>query len=457
MSVSEITPADDGRPARFPLSANLELFCIFDRGETVGALGPRHLVVQGWRVAGEIDLDALGGALDDVVERHEILRTEIVRTDDGDYQQVLPASPGEVVVIDLPADDPRPRDLVADDFINRIENTEMRLAELPHVRVVVGRFDERDAVLVLVTHHIASDGWTMQVLIRELAACYAERTGGGPADLPEPVQYGEFSAWQQEHLASEDADRARAYWRDKLVGAQMSAFEMDQPEGVPAGYAVHRFVFPAELATAVQRLAKGLRASPFMVFLAAFNALAHKMTGATDLVTATITAGRGEPRFAETVGPFFNLIPLRTDLTGCASFSELIARTRTTCLEAYAHELPFAQIAGQAPELNTPYAAGNLAVCAFQMFQFPTEMDATAVGGLTYTEVRKRLLSNPNTHEIPNGIIFPLDLLPSGEIAGHAKYNKAEFLESTIEKMVGDYREILALVTTNPTIALRDL
>lgn len=447
----------DGQPNRIPLSANHELFCIFDKGDDEGAFGPRHLVNLGWRVTGELDVDALRGALDDVVERNEILRTEIVRTEGDRYQRVLPASQVDLLVVDLPADDPRPRDERADEFINQVEYYELSAARLPHIRAVLGRFDARDGVLVLLTHHISSDGYSMGVLIRELAALYAERTGAGPAGLPEPAQYQEFSAWQQEHLTSAEADHRRAYWTDKLRGARMSMIEMDQPEGVPYGYAVHRTLYPAELSVATQNLAKALRASPFMVLLAAFNALWHKLTGDEDVVSPTLTSGRGEPRFADAVGPYFNLVPLRTDVAGCGSFAELVNRTRATCLEAYSYELPFAHIAAQAPELNEPYAAGNLSACAFQSFQFPNTMDETTVGGLTYTEVRRREKSCSDTSEIPNGIVFTLDMLPSGEIAAHARYSKADFLETTIEKLVGDYREILALATTNPTIALRDL
>jgi hypothetical protein len=455
MTNSEMPGATGGAQNRFPLSANLELFCIFDKGDDEGAFGPRHLVNLAWRVTGEIDLAALRSALDDVVARNEILRTEVNRGEEK-YQRVLPPSPVDLQVIDLSGTDPAARDERADAFINEVENFPLRAADLPHIRAVLGRFDERDAVLVLLTHHISSDGYSMGVLIREIAALYAQHRGFGPANLPEVVQYKEFSAWQQEALASEEADRARAYWRTKLDGAQMSMIVMDQPD-VPYGYAVHRQIFPPELATAAQNLAKGLRSSPFMVFLAAFIALWHKKTGESDVVVPTLSSGRGEPRFAEVVGPFFNLVPLRTDVSECPSFSELVTKTRTTVLEAFAHELPFAHIAAEAPDLNKPYAAGNLSACAFQSFQFPNTMDETTVGDLTYTEVRRRVQSCDDTSEIPNGIVFTLDLLPSGEIAAHARYSKADFVEATIEKLVGDYREILALATTNPVIALRDL
>lgn len=457
MTTAETSRSADDQLTHFPLSANLELFCLFDKGDDEGAFGPHSLVIIGWRVTGQIDVDALRGALGDVVERNEILRTEVSRTEGNQYQQVLPASPVDLLVLDLPADDPRPRDERADEFINQVEFYELHITQQPHLRAVLGRFDETDGVLVLLTHHTASDGWSMQVLMREVAAFYAARTGGGPAQLPEPVQYKEFSQWQQEALASPEADRARAFWRGTMVGAQVSTITMEQPEGVPYGYAVQRFVWPEELADATRALAKGLRASPFMVLTAAFNALMYKMTGETDLVTCTFISGRNEPRFADVVGPFFNMVPLRTDLTDCGTFSELVTRTRSTCLNSYSNELPFAQVSAEAPDLNKPYAAGNVAVCAFQVFQFPNAMDATTVGDLTYTEVRKREQSHPDTSELPNGLVFTLDLLPSGEMAGHVRYNKAEFHEATMQKLTGDYRDILTRATAEPTISLEEL
>jgi condensation enzyme len=453
MSTVDMPQSSDDQLSRFPLSANLELFCIFDKGDDEGAFGPRHLVIQGWRVAGEIDLDALHGALDDVVERNEILRTEVVRGDEQ-FQRVLPASPAEVVVTDLPAEDGRSREEQAEEFLNKTDASGLNGTHLPHIRAELGRFDERDAVLVLVTHHMASDGWSMQVLGRELGAFYAERTGAGPASLPEAVQYREFSAWQQESLASEDADRLRTHWRETLRDAELSTIVMDEPEGFTRGYAIKRFVWPAELAAATGRVAKELRASPFMVLTAAFNCLLHRRTGGTDLVASTFTAGRGEPRFADTVGAFFNMVPLRTDMSGNPSFEEIVRRTRATILDAFANDLPFGHIVNESPTLLKPYEAGNLAVPAFQVFQFPASMDGTAVGGLTWTEVRKRALSCSEAADIPNGVMFMVDLLPSGEMAGHVKYNRAEFLESTADALAADYREILTRAIADPTITL---
>src|SRR5262249_55791848 len=154
-------------------SANLEILCMFDKGDEQGALGPRHLMITGWRVTGPVSVDRLTAALDAVVSRHEMLRTKVVRGDAGQYQEVQPPSPAELDVVELSADAGRSRDELAEEFINGVEDTTLRFSKLPHIRAVLGRFDATDAVLVLVVHHAASDGYSMTILARDVAACYA--------------------------------------------------------------------------------------------------------------------------------------------------------------------------------------------------------------------------------------------------------------------------------------------
>lgn len=432
---------------------------MFDKGEEEGALGPRHLVIIGWRISGNVDIDILRGALDDVVARHEILRTSLERDGEGRYQRVHPPSAPEVQVIDLPRDDPRSRDVRVDEFINEIEYSTMSVTHLPHLRAVLGRLDDQDSVLVLITHHTASDGWSMQLIIRELAAFYAQRRGYGPPELPEMRQYREYAAWQQEFLAGPAAEEFREYWRDKLRGAELLAIPMDRrPSGDTTGtYAIQRFLMPRDQVAPAVQLAKALRSSPFMLLLATFSVLLSAMTGETDVTAATITSGRNELDYHDTVGPFFNLVPLRTDLAGCATLSELVARTRTTCLDAYSHELPWAHIAAAAPEVTKPYEAGDLAVWAFQLFQFPTAMDETLIGDLTISEVRRRLQSYPRTSDIPNGVLWALDLLPTGEIAGHVRFNTLEYDKRTIVEAVGRFRRTLHAVVAAPDAPLMDI
>jgi condensation enzyme len=445
--------------ARYPLSANLELLCRFDKGDEQGALGPRHLMITGWRVTGPVSEDRLTAALDAVVARHEMLRTKLARGDAGQYQEVHPPAPAELDVVDLPADADRSREELAEEFVNRVEGTTLSFTKLPHIKAVLGRFDPSDAVLVLVVHHAASDGYTMNVLVRDLAACYAAIEAGVPPQLPEPRQYRQFAAWQRQRLTSPQADASRRYWQQKLHHAELTAIPMDliPPTDQVSAYATHRFLLDAGLTTGAGDLARARHCSPFMVLFAAFEAVLYKLTGVSDVVAPTMTSGRGDQEFAETVGAFFNLIPLRTDLTECDSFAALVDQTRSACLEAYSRELPFGDIAEQAPELTRPYAAGNLAVITFQLFQFPRVMNRQRVGSLEFSEIRRRLLPCQATTDIPNGVLWTLDILPSGEIAGHIKFNKNEFLPATMIGIADEYQRILANALAAPGSSLDEI
>ena len=448
--------ADTGR---YPLSANLEILCMFDKGDEQGALGPRHLMVTGWRVTGPVSEARLTAALDAVVARHEMLRTTLARGGADRYQEVQPPTPAQVEVIDLPTGTGRSREELAEEFVNRVEGATLSFSELPHIKAVLGRFDPADAVLVLVAHHAASDGWTMNILVRDLAACYAAIAAGVPPELPASPQYREFAGWQRQRLASPQAEASRQYWHQKLRHAELTAIAMDMvpPAGQVSAYATHRFLLDAGLATGAADLARARRCSPFMVLFAAFELVLYKLTGVRDIVAPTMTSGRGDQKFAETVGAFFNLVPVRTALTGCDSFAALVDRTRSACLEAYSRELPFGDIAAQAPELTRPYAAGNLAVVTFQLFQFASVMNGQRVGSLEFSEIRRRRLSCLATTDIPNGVLWTLDILPSGEIAGHIKFNQDEFRPATMTGIADDYQRILASALAAPESPLEEI
>ena len=457
MSVAETSHVPNGVAHLIPLSLNQEFLCAFDKGRPEGAFSDRHTMVQGWRVGGAVNLDTLQGALDDVVARHEVLRTEIVRGAGPRYQEIHPAGRPRLTVRDLSGVAPDARDRAAEELVNEADAGEYSVEELPHLRAILGRFDDGDAVLVLVVHHTASDAWSLQVLIRDVATCYAARRGHGPA--PQPGQYQEFATWQHQSMGDAHVVKALGYWREKLRGAQILALPTDRPrtDGVANTFAVHRFLVDAELTGATLKFANAMRSSPFMVLLAAYNILAHKRTGATDIVVPTFTSGRYQERFFDSVGPFFNFVPLRTDLAGCQTSGEVLQRTRRTCMEAYSNDIPFPLVVNEAPDLVAPFADPARSVVAFELLQSAAPMEAEAIGDLTYSEIRRRLLSQPVAADIPDGALWAMDVLPSGEMVGSLKFNSNLFDESTVVDLVAEFRQVLRNLVAGPDVPVQQI
>ncbi|GAB3463685.1 condensation domain-containing protein [Actinophytocola sediminis] len=442
-------------PERIPLSNNQKFLVAFDRGDTDGALGARHTLVSAWRVAGAVDQDVLSAALDDVVARHEILRTVLVPGADGGHQEVYPAGPVSLTVRTLSDVDAVDRGRVAEELLNEIDAEPFPIQDLPHLRAVLGRFDGTDSVLVLASHHTATDGWSMGIILSDLAACYTARLSGHPADLPAAAPYREFASWQQTAEAEPSA-KAVAYWRNKLAGASMLAIPTDRPlpEDTPDRYAAHRFVIDAELSAEVSAFARSTRSSPFMVLLAAYHVLLRALTGVTDIVTPTFTIGRYDDRFTATVGPFFNMLPLRTDLTGCRHFLDVLEVTRAACGESYTRDIPFSAIVAEVPAITTAFGDRNGAVAAFEMLRDPSTSERVALGEAACTAIRDRGLFQPVSSSIPNGALWALDVLPTGEIAGSLKYNRNTIDDTTIADIVSGFQRALRDALASPQAPL---
>jgi hypothetical protein len=446
--------------SQFPLSFNQTFLCAFDRGAAHGAFGDKHILAFGCRVSGAVDVEALQGALNDVVERHEALRTEIVRGDpENQHQIVHPASAAPLVVDDFPADDPRPRDEQAEVFLNELEAGDYSVEHFPLIWGFLRRFDESESVLVVTVHHVATDSWSMEVIIRDLANFYAARRGVAELNLPELHGFGEFTTFQMGSADSEAAQDALRYWKTKLEGGQILGVPTDRPHDDDAinKYSAYRYLFDAELTSATLKFAARTRSTAFMVLTAAYNVLLHKRTGATDIVVPTFTSGRGDERFAATVGPIFNYLLLRTDLAGCANFREVLTRTRTTCFEAYTADVPFALVANQSPEVLAAFQDPTVAVIAFEVLQTPADMTDERIGDLGYTEIRRRVHQHPLSSHIPNGALWATDVLPTGEMVGSLKFDLNRFDEATAVGLVEGLRETLRNAITNPDAPIAEL
>jgi len=346
--------------------------------------------------------------------------------------------------VDLSGTEPGDRDRRAEEFLNDIEAGTFGLCEMPLVRAVLGRFDRRDAVLVLAAHHTAVDGWSIHLVLRDLARFYAARRLHRPVDLPPVRQYREYVAWQRANATGPEVTAARAYWREVLRDARVVPTATDKPradgEFVTAW---HRFLLPEKYRTATLELAGETRSSPFMVLLAAYLTYLRELSGETDLVVPTFTPGRHPAWVLDTVGSFYNFLPLRVDIAGCAGFRDVIARARATCLAAYAHEVPFTHIDAEAPELMSVAIGEHTAASLFQVTQSPHMMGGEQIGDLRVTAMRRRAVSASVGSQIPDGVLWGLEPHPAGGIIGSLGYTTNLFGEATIAGMVSDFRRVL--------------
>ena len=449
-----------GQPAaaqteRVPLSLNQEFVCLFDYGGEDGPFGPHYHIVEAWRVSGPVDVAAMQHALRDVVERHEALRTVIVRDGEDKYQEIYPASTPELSVRDLPAEPGKSRDQQAEELIRELENGTINSEQPPFVKAVLARFDDRDSVLALITHHIATDGWAVRVIIRDLVNRYAAQKGFNVPELPKAPQYREFAAWS---LQAPDAQSAGAidYWRKTLSGALISALPTDfaRSAGVPQTTGAYRFSIPADLASAAAKLATASRGTTAIVLLAAYQVVVQRKLRSKDIIIATFTPGRGGRLFQDTVGSFFNFIPLRTDLTGCATFREVLERTRRTCLDAYSHDIPSIHIFGLAPQLMGPAMSDNGSAAVFQVFPDPVMLADNTPGDLRFVEISREPRGQERTSAMPDGVLWTLSTAPSGDMIGAITFKRNIFGDATIGAMAEEFSRVLRQVLRSPDAPL---
>ncbi|TJZ63961.1 non-ribosomal peptide synthetase [Chitiniphilus eburneus] len=302
------------------------------------------------RLRGALVLDAVGAGFAALVGRHEALRTVFRPGADGVVaQQVLPPSPLDIPLIDLSGTVPAQRDTEVRAAALRFNATPFDLTQGPLLRVALIRQASDDHVLVVVMHHIVSDGWSMQVLVDEFVAHYRAHCAGEAARLPAlAIQYADYAAWQRNWLEAGERDRQLAYWRDRLgAGQPVLQLPTDHPRSPSARYrtASHTAIVPSALAARLRQRAQGEGATVFMSLLAAFQALLHRYTGQTDLSIGVPTANRQREETAGLIGFFVNTQVLRATLDSRTPLGRLLHATAEAALGAQAHQdLPFEQL-----------------------------------------------------------------------------------------------------------------
>ena len=400
------------------------------------------------RLKGTFNVDALERTLTEIVRRHEVLRTRFVDVAGEPRQEVLPPAPITLAVTEL-EDEEAVRALV-----NAEASEPFDLATGPMLRVKLLRLGDEDHVVLLTMHHIASDGWSMGVLIKEVATLYAAYIQGEASPLPElAVQYGDFAVWQRGWLQGEELERQLGYWREQLSG-ELPTLELpaDRPRPALQSYrgAHLGFRLSAEVSAGLKELGRREGTTLFMTLLAAFQTLLHRYSGQDDIVVGSPVAGRNNAETEGLIGFFVNTLALRADLSGEPTFVELLKRVREVCLGAYAYQdVPFEKLVEELqPERDLSRSPLFQAMFILQNTPEQQELRLPGLklgrvgGGETATAKFDLLLS----------------LQESGEaLQGALEYSTDLFDKARMAQLLGHFEVLLQGIVANPRERLWEL
>ncbi|HEY0510454.1 MAG TPA: amino acid adenylation domain-containing protein [Thermoanaerobaculia bacterium] len=432
-----------------PLSFPQERLWFLDQLEPDGALYNLPVV---FRLAGPLRVAALAQALAEVVRRHESLRTRFVPVDGRPLQVVEPARPLELPVVDLRHLSPAEREGTA----RRLTAEEIRqpfdLAAGSLLRVTLLRLDEREHRLVVVLHHIVSDGWSLQVLIRETGTFYRGLVAGAPARLPElPIQYGDYASWQREKLQGEALAGELAYWRRQLDGLPpVLPLPTDRPRPAAMGFQgeTRRGWISEDLTGGLRALSQDEGVTPFVTLLASFQILMSRYTGQEDLAVGIPVAGR---RWVETeglIGFFINTLVIRGDLAGDPPLRELLGRTREVVLEAQSHQdLPFEKLVEELrPERSLSHSPLFQVMFVFQNVpKTVLEVEELSLGELDAEPGVEKFDLTLTVAEEDDRLVYSLG------------YSTELFEAATIDRMLGHWRRVLETLVARPEATLWEM
>ena len=314
------------------------------------------------RMVGDLNVSVLRQTFNELLARHDALRTSFTVVDGEPVQSIAPKIEIELPIVDLAHLTPESRASELSRLVTLDAKGAFDLGRAPLIRAGLIKLSSREHVLLLTVHHIISDGWSMGILFRELAVLYSAFAEGRPSPLSKlSIQYSDFAAWQRRQLQGDVLEKHLGYWKKQLAGAPpILELPIDKPRPATQTFngAYYSLVLPQKLSEAITPLAHRSGATLFMTLLAAFQVLLSRYTNQQDVPVGTPIANRTRRETEDVIGFFVNTLVLRTDLSGDPTFENLLKRVRETALEAYAHQdLPFEKLVAELrPERHLSYS-----------------------------------------------------------------------------------------------------
>jgi amino acid adenylation domain-containing protein len=404
------------------------------------------------RLRGELDIGALERAINEIVRRHEVLRTVFIEVG-GEPRQVVKAAVGmRLEVEDLSRMEEEEREKEVRERAMEEGERRLDLGRGPLVRVKLLRLGEEEHVLLMTMHHIVSDGWSAGVLVREMGALYEAYRKGEETPLEElGIQYGDYAVWQRERMRGEELERQLRYWLERMRGAP-AALELptDRPRpSVQSFRGAHEtFTLAGETVKGLSALCRREGVTLFMTLLAAFQALLYRYKEQPDIVVGTDIANRNNTEVEKLIGFFVNQIVLRTDLRGDPTFIELLRRVREVCLGAYAHQdVPFEKLVDA---LKPERSLNHAPLIQAKLVLFNAPMIELKVGDLALSPIEI------DYNHAQLDLIF--NLVETGRgLRGRVEYSIDLFDAATIRRLWQEFEMILKAVTVDALLRLSDL
>jgi amino acid adenylation domain-containing protein/non-ribosomal peptide synthase protein (TIGR01720 family)/FkbM family methyltransferase len=404
------------------------------------------------RLEGELNVDALNSTLSEIIRRHEILRTCYPAVRGSGEQRILPPVALAVPVVDLAYLGRTDAEKAVERWTAQESRRPFELASQPPIRFALLRLGASDHVLVFTAHHIASDGWSIGILVREVAALYDSFACGESLRLPElDLQYADFAGWQRDWLSGPRMETHLSWWREQMQGdlptlklpADSERAQVSSHRGARESVRI-----PAELAVAVKRVSQQEGATLFMTLLAAYAALLYRYSSQTDILIGCPIGNRTRTEVEPLIGFFVNTLVMRIDLSGNPSFRELLHRVREVALGAYTHQdLPFERLVS---EVNPDREPGRspLFQAMFTLQNNPQE--TLKLRGLT-------LRPSQNDHRTAK---FDLNLVlgeSTDRIVGSLEYNADLFSADRMRDMVETFIRLVNGAVEDPDARIGEL
>jgi amino acid adenylation domain-containing protein len=406
------------------------------------------------RLEGRLNFEALESVINEIVRRHEILRTRIEVVDGEPVQVIDEWEPKELERVDLTGLTREEREEEVRRVGREEAQTRFDLSKGPLLRVKALELEREQHAVFFTMHHIVSDGWSMGILAREIGTLYQAYSAGQSSPLEElPIQYADYAVWQREWLKGQALDEMMRYWRRQLENAP----ELELPttsklkKSEKPKSASHRLVFPPDVAKAIKGFRERKGVTLFMVLLAAFATALHRLTGQRDLVIGADVANRNRAELEPLIGFFINELLLRVRIEGDPTFDQLLAQVRETALDGYLYQdVPFNKLVEMLnPERRNEYSPFIRAKLVVQNIPSqPLALPALTIGGAGGM----------------SGLIEGLkcDFLLTfvereQELVAHVNYNQALIQKSTTVALLRNIERLLTIVTEDSTLKLSAL